>query len=115
MRATQGQAAVELVAVLPFVAIVCALAWQLALAGHAAWSVASAARAAARAHAIGLEPEPAARGALTRSLERGMKVRLLDGAGGGVRVSVVIPSVARFLALGSASASARFAPQTEDR
>ena len=50
-RDETGQAGVELVGVLPVVALLCALVWQLALAGHAAWAVSSAARAAARASA----------------------------------------------------------------
>ena len=111
LRHPEGQAAAELVVILPLAAIVCAFAWQLALAGHAVWAVTSAARAAARAHAVGMDPEPAARAALSRSLERGLSVETPENVGGRVRVSVVIPSVLEAVRLGSASASARFAPQ----
>ena len=108
-RRTEGQAAVELVAILPLTAVLCAVVWQLVLAGHAVWSAASAARAAARAQALGLAPRPAARAALPHSLERHLRVAV--GPGGAVRVSVAIPSLLRAVDLGSASASARFAPQ----
>ena len=49
----QGQAAVELVAVLPVLVALFFGLWQVALLGHASWSAAAAARAAARAHALG--------------------------------------------------------------
>lgn len=110
-RQAEGQAAAELVAVLPLVGVLCALVWQLALLGHAAWAASSAARAAARAHAIGLDPAPAARAALSRSLERDMRIQVVEGSPGRVMVSVRIPSVAGSLELGTASASAHFAPQ----
>ena len=51
-----GQAAVELVAILPVLAALLFGLWQAALWGHASWSAAAAARAAARAHALGTEP-----------------------------------------------------------
>ena len=84
-----GQASVELVAVLPFVLLVGAICWQLALAGHATWMSAHAARAGARADAVGADVRAAARSALPASLERGLKVERLDK--GGVRVEVRIP------------------------
>jgi pilus assembly protein CpaE len=85
----RGQASVELVAAVPLVLLGAALAWQLALAGHAAWLCAHAARAAARADAVGRSAEAAARSALPRSLERGLSVERLRG--GGVRVSTRVP------------------------
>ena len=85
----RGQASVELVAVLPCVLLVAAVVWQLVLVGHTAWLTAQAARAGARAEAVGRDAEAAARSTLPRSLERGLEV---DRAGtGGVRVSVRIP------------------------
>jgi len=105
----RGQASVELVGVLPFCVFACALVWQLALAGHAAWAVGSAARAAARAEAVGADPRRAARGALSESLERG--VRVAPREGGAVRVTVRIPAVGGLLELGHVSETARFAPQ----
>jgi type II secretory pathway component PulK len=85
----RGQASVELVAVLPCVLLVAAVVWQLVLVGHTAWLTAQAARAGARADAVGRDAEAAARSTLPRSLERGLEV---DRVGtGGVRVSVRIP------------------------
>jgi hypothetical protein len=84
---------VELIAVLPLVLLAGAVAWQLALAGDAAWLCAHAARAAARADAVGLSPEVAARHALPGSLEGGLRVRRLRG--GGVRASLRVPLLLR--------------------
>jgi pilus assembly protein CpaE len=89
----RGQASIELVAALPFVLLVGAIAWQLALAGQTAWLTANAARAGARAEAVGHDPEAAARSALPRSLERGLEVERRGV--GGVRVSVRIPLLLR--------------------
>lgn len=93
VRGERGQAAVELVAALPLVLLAGIVAWQLALAGHTAWLSAHAARAAARADAVGESAERAARSALPRSLERGIEVsRLREG---GVRVSLRVPLLLR--------------------
>jgi TadE-like protein len=87
----RGQASIELVAAIPLVLLVGAIAWQLALAGHAAWLAANAARAGARAEAVGRDPAVAARSALPRALERSLEVgRTREGA---VRVSVGVPLV----------------------
>jgi hypothetical protein len=50
LRCERGQAAVEFVAVLPFVMLAALLAWQLVLVGHVAWDAADLrdARRAAR-------------------------------------------------------------------
>ena len=85
----RGQASIELVAVLPCVLLVAALAWQLVLVGHTAWLTANAARAGARADVVGRDAKAAARSALPRSLERGLQVD--RGGEGGVRVSVPVP------------------------
>ena len=108
LRAQRGQAAVELVAVLPIVVALLAGLWQLALAGHATWTAAGAAEAAARAEALGDDARAAARRRLPAALERGLRVR--SGAGGEVKVTVRVPS-SFGLRVGSVSASARFAPQ----
>jgi hypothetical protein len=109
-RAETGQAGVELVAVLPCALVVCALVWQLALAGHAAWAVSSAARAAARAQAVGADPRAGALRALPAALERGLVVRPAPG-GASIVVSVRVPSVGGLVRLGSVSARAAFASQ----
>jgi hypothetical protein len=92
-RGESGQASVELVAMVPVVLLVGAVAWQLALAGQTAWLTAHAARAAARADTVGSNATEAARSALPRSLEHELEVeRLRRGA---VRVSVQIPVLMR--------------------
>lgn len=88
-RGESGQASVELIAVAPLVLLVAALAWQLVLAGHAAWMCANAARVAARAEAVGRNPERAARSALPAALERGLQVERRRA--GGVTVHVRVP------------------------
>jgi hypothetical protein len=104
----RGQATVELVALLPLLALAVALMWQAALAGQAIWLAGSAARAAARADAIGLDAAAAARRVLPSRLERGLAVSA-DGDGA-VAVSIRVPSVVGG-SLASVGARARFAPQ----
>jgi len=108
-RREDGQAAVELVALLPLVALLAAGAWQLAVAGHAAWSADAAARAAARAVATGGDARAAARASLPGRLEEGMRVRA--SADGDVRVVLRVPAVLGLRVLGTVSASAHFRPQ----
>lgn len=93
MGSDSGQASVEAVAVVPLILLAAAVAWQLVLTGHTLWLCANAARAAARAEVVGRSPERAARSALPRSLERELSVKRLDG--GGVRVSLRMPLLAR--------------------
>jgi Flp pilus assembly pilin Flp len=90
-REERGQAAVEFVAVLPFLMVAVLVAWQLVLVGHVAWDAAGAARSGARAAVVGRDAGAAARSALPRSLRAGTRV----GRRGlhGVRVSVPIPLV----------------------
>ena len=108
-RREDGQAAVELVALLPLVALLAAGAWQLAAAGHAAWSADAAARAAARAVATGGDARAAARASLPGRLEEGLRVRA--SADGDVRVVLRVPAVLGLRVLGTVSASAHFRPQ----
>src|SRR3954452_17618014 len=81
IRDERGRAAVEFVAVVPFVLVAALVAWQLALVGHVAWSAAGAAPSGGRA----------ARSALPRSLRSATRVSRV--VGGPVRVSVPIPLV----------------------
>lgn len=104
-----GQAAVELVALLPCLVAVLAVLWQLVVAGHAAWAASTAARSAARAQAVGLDPRAAARAHLPPGLRGGLRVRAADGSD--VSVSVRIPAVLGVVRLGRATASARFPSQ----
>ncbi|HWM10907.1 MAG TPA: TadE/TadG family type IV pilus assembly protein [Solirubrobacteraceae bacterium] len=108
--AGDGQAAVEVVALLPVLAVLLAGAWQAVLAGHAVWAANAAARAAARAHAVGADPRAAARSRLPSSLERGLRVS--TERDGDVRVTVRIPSLPGLPSPGRANAGAHFEPQT---
>ena len=108
-RRTEGQAAAELVALLPLAALLLAGAWQLVLAGHAEWAAGSAARAAARAAAIGADARAAARAELSAGLERGLRVR--DRGSGTVEVTLRVPPVLGLPLLGHATATAHFRPQ----
>ena len=105
-----GQAAVEFVAVLPVLLALLAGVWQVALVGHAWWSAGAAARAAARAHALGFDPRAAARAHLPPGLERGLRVREA-ARGGEVTVTVSVPSVIGAARLARVSASSAFAAQ----
>lgn len=100
-RDQRGQACVEFVAAIPAALLVGLVAWQLALLGHAAWLSAHAARAAARADLVGRSPGRAARSALPRSLERGLRV---ERSGRRVRVRVGVPLLFRKRSLVSLTA-----------
>ena len=86
-----GQASVEMLAALPFVLLAGAIAWQLCLAGWTAWMSSHAARAAARADAVGRSPDAAARSALPSTLRTDLRVR--RRASGGVEVRVRVPTL----------------------
>lgn len=105
----RGQATVELVALLPLVGVLCALLWQALLAGEAVWLSGVAARAAARAAAVGGDPLDAARGVLPARLSRGLRVsRERDGA---VSVVLSVPAALGGGALATVSTQARFEEQ----
>jgi Flp pilus assembly protein TadG len=107
---SSGQATVELVALLPLLAVVAAGVWQVALLGHAVWASGVAARVAARAEAVrGEDVEAAALRPLPSSLRPGAAVRVGDD--GGVRVAVRVPAVVPGARLGSVASTARFEPQ----
>jgi hypothetical protein len=107
-RDASGQASVELIAVLPVVAVVIAVLWQLVLVGQALWSSAGAARAAARAHAVGTDPRDAAHGAVPGSVRDGLRVRT---SGDEVQVRVRVPIVLTGARLTTVSARATLPPQ----
>lgn len=108
LHSASGQASVELIAIVPLAALVVAVLWQAMLAGQAVWSSAGAARAAARAQAVGDDALKAARGAVPGSLRRGVRVRVIDD---GVRVAVRVPLVLTGASLGSVDARAALPPQ----
>jgi hypothetical protein len=112
-RVEDGQATVELVALLPALVAAALLAWQAIVAGQAWWLAANAARAAARAQALGADPAVAARRALPDRLRRGLRVTRDTGANrDGVRVRVEVPPVLAGLRFGSITVKARMEPQT---
>ncbi len=110
LRDESGQASVELVALLPVIVVLLAGVWQAVLAGQAIWAAGAAARAAARAHAVGGDPAGAARAHLAGDLEPGLRVSA--SSGGAVRVSVRIPALPGLPSPGRAGAGAHFEPQS---
>jgi hypothetical protein len=107
-RREVGQASVETVALLPFVVLVGALLWQAVVAGQALWLSGAAARAAARAAAVGADAEAAARATLPPRLESGLRVRAV---GGGVGIAVRVPSVLSGGSIATVHSSAAFPRQ----
>ncbi len=89
----EGTASVELIAAVPFVLFVVAVAAQAALAGHALWSASVAARAGARAALVGGDPARVAKRALPPSLRRELEVEEGDGISVRVRVPVLLPKL----------------------
>lgn len=108
----RGQASVELVAIVPFALLAGLIVFQLALAGHAAWMSANAARVAARAETVGKNGEKAARSALPAYLESGLQVERAEGSRVTVRVRVpyVVPIRAASPVAVSATAALGQAP-----
>src|SRR3954471_10828601 len=105
----RAQASVELVAVLPLVLTLVAVAWQAAWAGQAMWLSGAAARAAARARAVGSDPGDAARASLPPGLGRFVAVRA--SADGAVSLALGVPAVVGGARLATVHARARFQPQ----
>ena len=84
----RGQASVELVAVLPLIALAVAVVVQVGLAAHAWGAAREAARAGARAASVDAPVHSAARRMLGGDLARGSVVRTREDPAGGVHVSV---------------------------
>ena len=109
LRTDDGQATVELVALLPLVGLLVALLWQALLAGETVWLSGGAARAAARAVAVGADPADAARAVLPERLERGLHVeREPDGA---VTLELRVPAALGDGTLAPVTVRARFEAQ----
>lgn len=104
-----GQATVELVALLPLVGLLMALLWQALLAGETVWLSGGAARAAARAVAVGGDPLAAARTVLPSRLERDLQVR--REAGGAISLVLRVPAALGGGTLAPVTARARFEAQ----
>jgi hypothetical protein len=88
-----GQASVELVAVLPALAVCLVIAGQTVAVGWALWSAGNAARVGARASKVGSNAEAAARHALPGALRDGAVVHSDDGISVRVRVPALLPGV----------------------
>ena len=97
----RGQASVELVALLPLLAALLLATWQGVVAGQAWWLAAAAARAGARAVAVGADPAAAARRELPRGVRERVRVRVARGE---VVVRLPIGGVAGLGRLGTATA-----------
>jgi hypothetical protein len=89
----EGTASVELVAVVPFLLLAVLAVAQVALAGQALWSASVAARAGARAAAVGGDPAAAARAALPPSMRRTAKVEDEEGVEVRIEIPRLIPSL----------------------
>lgn len=86
LRDGSGQATVELVALVPVLLVVAAVAWQLVVVGWAVWSAESRARSAARAVALGASPGLGARVAADGAVVVSVPVRTVVGGGVLLRV-----------------------------
>lgn len=96
-RDSSGQAAVELMAVLPLIALLGAVAVQCVLYGQSRAAAGSAARAAARAQAVGGDPVSAARMRVPVNLKQDLRVTHKDGK---VSVRVRVPAIVKGVNLG---------------
>jgi Flp pilus assembly protein TadG len=103
----EGQASVELVALLPLLLAVILVFFQLVLVGASAWLASTAARDAARASALGTDPRAAASSSLPSAFRHGLSV---STTGSGVRIRLPIPTLTG-IDLGSLSATASMEPQ----
>ena len=108
LRRTDGQAAAELVAMLPLAALLLAGAWQLVVAGHAAWAAAALLARAPAQRRSAPTPSAAARAPLSAGLRRDPVVR--ERGSGTVEVTVRIPPVLGLQVLGHASAPRALPP-----
>jgi hypothetical protein len=89
----RAQASVELVALLPALAVSLAIAAQTVVVGWALWSAGTAARAGARAEQVGSDAEAVARRTLPGPLRDGAVIRSNDGVRVRVRVPALVPGV----------------------
>jgi hypothetical protein len=92
-RSERGQAAAELVAVVPLLIVLIGLVAQLAVAGYALWSAGDAARAGARAAHVGGDAEHAALSALPGWLERRAEIDVRGPVEVRVEAPALVPGV----------------------
>jgi hypothetical protein len=91
----KGQASVELVAAIPVLALVVALAVQLAVVGYSLWGAGVAARAGARAAFVGGRAERAARRSLPLPLRGHAFIHAADSVAVRVRPPSLVPGLPR--------------------
>lgn len=108
-RGAGGQASVELVALLPLAGLLVALLWQALLAGETVWLSGVAARAAARAAALGADPAAAARAVLPARFERGLRVR--RDPDGSIALGLRVPAALGRGTIAAVTTRARFEAQ----
>ena len=106
----QGQATVELTALLPLLVLVVLTLWQVVIFGEAAWMSGSAARSAARAQALGQDVKSAARAMLPGRLANEVQVKPSD-KDGSVQVFVSVPTVFGKGHIATVHSKARFEEQ----
>jgi hypothetical protein len=91
-RSTEGgQASVELVAILPALAVAFLIVAQLVVVGHAVWTAGNAARAGARAAHVGGDAEAAALSALPSHLRKEARIGTSDGVEVRVQAPLLLP------------------------
>ena len=103
LSSTEGQATVELVALMPVLAAIFLGCWQGVVAAQCWWLAGVGARAAARAEAVGASPAAAARRSLPAGHRPGLSV--VEGNGGRLTVRLPVPVVVGRLRLGRVSAT----------
>lgn len=106
LGAERGQASVELVALLPLLVLILLALVQASLAGYAAWSATTAARAGARAFAVGGDVDRAVR----RAAPIGGRNARISRDDDVITVRVRVPSVLP-IAVGTIAGAARFEVQ----
>jgi hypothetical protein len=109
-RDDTGQASVELLALLPALGLIIALAFQALLAGETWWLASVAAREGARASALGQDARAAATAAVPRPF-RPARITVSSSSDATVTVKVPIPALLAGVGLGSAVGRAHMEPQ----
>jgi pilus assembly protein CpaE len=106
-----GQASVELLALLPALGLIVALAVQALVAGTTWWLASVAAREGARASALGRDPTRAAAAAVPSPWRASSRVAVSAADDATVTVRLAIPTLLGGLRIGSAVGRARMEPQ----
>jgi hypothetical protein len=94
-RGQEGQASVELIATIPALVLLVALAAQFAFVGYSLWSAGAAARAGARAAFVDGHAVRASRASLPPVLREDARVRAKDDVSVRVRAPSLVPGLPR--------------------